>query len=51
MNEWPIYVFDALLMLFVLVVCGWWYVGDEMEAVRGEGGGVEMMLETDARTV
>ena len=27
-NEWPIYVFDALLMVIVLVICCKWYVGD-----------------------
>ncbi|KFY77917.1 hypothetical protein V499_02819 [Pseudogymnoascus sp. VKM F-103] len=26
-NEWPIYVFDALLMATVLAVCNFWYVG------------------------
>lgn len=27
-REWPVYVFDALPMAVVLVICWLWYVGD-----------------------
>ena len=27
-HEWPIYVFDALLMVVALGICTTWYVGD-----------------------
>ncbi|CZR51387.1 related to Rtm1p [Phialocephala subalpina] len=43
-NEWPIYVFDALLMAIVLAVCSFWYVGkmrsrqDDIDLSSAESG-------------
>ncbi|PVH71332.1 hypothetical protein DL98DRAFT_503731 [Cadophora sp. DSE1049] len=43
-NEWPIYVFDALLMAIVLAVCCFWYVGtmrprqNDIDLVSAESG-------------
>ncbi|KAL6230460.1 hypothetical protein BDW75DRAFT_248620 [Aspergillus navahoensis] len=34
-NEWPMYVFDAVLMLGVMVIWGRWHPG----SIRAEGGG------------
>ncbi|PVH67423.1 RTA1 like protein [Cadophora sp. DSE1049] len=44
--EWPIYVFDALLMAFVLCICYFWYVGsfensEDDIALRSAESGVE----------
>ncbi|KAF2678367.1 RTA1-domain-containing protein [Lentithecium fluviatile CBS 122367] len=42
-NEWPMYVFDALLMVVVLALCSSWYVGDIGDGsacMREEGGGL-----------
>lgn len=44
-NEWPTYIFDALLMAFVLVICAFWYVGNISYTQVGENGeSVEMMV-------
>lgn len=42
--EWPIYVFDALPMAIVLLLCNWWYISvadagaDRKENVQLVGG-------------
>ncbi|PSN66737.1 RTA1-domain-containing protein [Corynespora cassiicola Philippines] len=34
-NEWPIYVFDALLMAIVLVICCKWYIRELIDGATG----------------
>lgn len=50
-NEWPIYVFDASLMVVVLAICARWYVADEMRAAQNIGDQVEMMAQSDTNIV
>jgi len=46
-NEWPIYVFDAALMVVVLAICARWYVADAMRAGQSEGSHMEMLSQSD----
>lgn len=44
-NEWPTYLFDAILMAIVLIICAFWYVGDIAHAQpEGNRESVEMMV-------
>ncbi|KAF2677811.1 RTA1 like protein [Lentithecium fluviatile CBS 122367] len=49
MNEWSVYVLDALPMVVVLVVCARWYVGDLSGLLRERGEEVEMMVDGERR--
>ncbi|CAN9404379.1 unnamed protein product [Alternaria sp. RS040] len=43
-NEWPIYVFDATLMVVVLIIGSYWYVGAlGKQPVESEDGTFEML--------
>ena len=42
-NEWPIYVFDALLMIIVLGICSLWYLG-KIDSVTNEREDLEMVV-------
>ncbi|PVH91187.1 RTA1 like protein [Periconia macrospinosa] len=42
-TEWPIYVFDAIPMAFVLVVCNLWYVGG-MDFRSNERDDIDIMI-------
>ncbi|KAF2179272.1 RTA1-domain-containing protein [Zopfia rhizophila CBS 207.26] len=44
-NEWPIYVFDALLMVIVLGICCLWYVGQTIS--KSQNGDIEMRRDSD----
>ncbi|KAL4794964.1 RTA1 like protein-domain-containing protein [Aspergillus venezuelensis] len=35
-HEWPLYVFDAVLMLGVMIIWGWWHPGTIRQGVFGE---------------
>ncbi|KAF2176942.1 RTA1 like protein [Zopfia rhizophila CBS 207.26] len=49
-KEWPIYVFDALLMAIVLAVCCMWHVGQIVpDAPRGSTEELEMMVGDEER--
>jgi hypothetical protein len=44
-HEWPIYVFDSLLMALTMAICTTWYVGDILsKAAHGEA---YVMMEGD----
>ncbi|KAH7401287.1 RTA1 like protein-domain-containing protein [Pyrenochaeta sp. MPI-SDFR-AT-0127] len=48
-NEWPIYVFDAALMVIVLAICSTWYVGDVLrKAEQDQRDRFVMMEQVDA---
>ncbi|KAH7128655.1 RTA1 like protein-domain-containing protein [Dendryphion nanum] len=47
-NEWPLYVFDALPMAIVLVICITWYVGDVLaKLLRGSSAETYIMMPGD----
>ncbi|KAH7371931.1 RTA1 like protein-domain-containing protein [Pyrenochaeta sp. MPI-SDFR-AT-0127] len=50
-NEWPIYAFDAALMVIVLAICAKWYVSDAMRAAQNRGDSMEMMVQSDNEIV
>ncbi|KAF2471750.1 RTA1-domain-containing protein [Lindgomyces ingoldianus] len=47
-TEWPIYVFDALLMAAVLVICSFWYLGRMVSKDNGLEDH-EMMVDGEIR--
>ncbi|KAF2641388.1 hypothetical protein P280DRAFT_517592 [Massarina eburnea CBS 473.64] len=42
-KEWPTYAFDALLMVVVLALCAFWYVGNLDVPFEQNGDSLEMM--------
>ncbi|KAJ4982673.1 RTA1 domain-containing protein [Stagonosporopsis vannaccii] len=46
-NEWPIYAFDAALMVVVLAICDRWYIQDEMAAAQYQETHMETLGQSD----
>ena len=42
-HEWPLYIFDAVLMAVSLAICIKWYVGDIVS--KTASGGVYVMMD------